>query len=184
MDKIITLIILFYVFKKIYRFLTGASERQHQGSVPHPPSRDQKPPDTSISKTSPPPHPTFPSTFRDFVQVLTDIKRQMDEQRVGKTSEQIPPQDIEVSEQLKSEKLKVESHLQKKKGPIQGMKQKICSGERMLPDEAKMIRADKIEMEAISFDQPGIFLQGIILSEILRPPLARRIPFKPPYLRG
>jgi hypothetical protein len=52
------------------------------------------------------------------------------------------------------------------------------------PDKAKIIQEDKIESDYIPFDQPGLFLQGIILSEILRPPLARRNHSVPPYLRG
>jgi|GEM_PF-3178364 len=32
--------------------------------------------------------------------------------------------------------------------------------------------------------QPALLWQGVIMSEILRPPLARRNPFLPPYLRG
>jgi hypothetical protein len=53
------------------------------------------------------------------------------------------------------------------------------------PAEPRAVSEDKREMtDTICFDEPGLFLQGIILAEVLRPPLSRRKHLMPPYLRG
>jgi len=56
------------------------------------------------------------------------------------------------------------------------------AGEQIAGEE---IAGEQIAGEQILFlSNPAMLWQGVIMSEILRPPLARRDPFLMPYLRG
>jgi hypothetical protein len=52
------------------------------------------------------------------------------------------------------------------------------------PAKVEMSRDETAEEGILFFDDPAMLWQGIIISEILRPPLARRNPFLVPYQRG
>lgn len=181
MDKIITLIIVYYLFKSLFRFLSG-EQGKNKGTTRQPPIPPHRPtPSPPIkSETRSAPRPDFPSSWREVGQVLTDLKRQANEQKGIKIPHETPHQQLRITQHIKKEKDDQEdqSPAQKQMPPKGHIK------ETSSPDMTKIVQEDKIERDYISFDQPGLFLQGIILSEILRPPMAMRNHLVPPYLRG
>ncbi|MEW5802953.1 MAG: hypothetical protein AB1847_12710 [bacterium] len=50
--------------------------------------------------------------------------------------------------------------------------------------EPAISREKGAEGKIVYLSHPDMLWQGIVMSEILRPPVARRAPFLPPYLRG
>ncbi len=178
MDKIITFIIISYIIiKSLSRFLSGEAEE-----------KKRKPPSSLPSKaeTRPAPHPDFPSTWREVGQILRDLKREAEGQQEGiKIPEQIPHGEVSITKQregigniIRKDDQKERVSIKKRMRP-----KKLKEGVAQIA-KAKTIREEKIERAGIPFDQPGIFLQGIILSEILGPPVARRNHLLPPCLRG
>lgn len=185
MDKIIAFIIVSYIiFKTFSRFLSGG-EGEKKGTSrqpPFPPPRKAPFPPLE-TKTRSAPSPDFPSTWREVGQILRDLKREAEGKQEGiknKISEKIPHQEVNVTQHKKIRKddQKDRYSFQKKMHPKKHT-------EWMFPiDRSKTIGEERIERDYISFDQPGLFLQGIILTEILLPPMARRNHLLPPYLRG
>jgi hypothetical protein len=184
MDKIITFIIISYIVYKFFsRFLSG-EEGEEKGTHRHPPIPPHRkaPFPPSKTETRPASSPDFSSIWREVSQSLRDLKRQAEGQKEGiKIPEKIPIPHREVSVTQHTKRIK---DAQKDRASIQKKIHPKKLTEETVPfGKAKTIREEKIERDYISFDQPGLFLQGIILSEILRPPMARRNHLLPPYLR-
>lgn len=188
MDKIITLIIIFYILRSVYRFISKEAEdkKDTKGASRQPHIPTARPTPSPYSKTGagrPAPRQDFPSTWREVGQILRDLKREAEEKQEGiKIHDEIPilrqkESAIQHTKRIKDTQ-KEGASIQKKVHPKKLTEETVSLG------KAKIIRKDKIEMAEIAFDQPGLFLQGIILSEILRPPMVRRNHLLPPYLRG
>ena len=183
-DKIITLIVLYYVLKFIYRLISKEEEKKRDaGRQPHIPPARPTPPPSPKTETRTSPRPNFSSTWREISQVLRDLKSEMEGRQDGiKIPEKIPAPHQEVTVTHHTKRIKAaqkdRAFNQKRIHP------KKLTEEKVPLVKAKTIREEKIERYHIYFDQPGLFLQGIILAEILRPPMARRDHLLPPYMRG
>ena len=181
MDRIITIIIALYIFKKFYEAFSR-DQRGKRGGTPHPPLPGQRPsPPTTVKDQAGHSHPAVPKGRPDIRQVLTEFKKALELEDANLGLEGIP--------RLKATPIKTgrekiraqEEGVSDQKGKPQG----THGRESLPPDESKMVSEDKREMtDMIHLDEPEILLQGIILAEVLRPPLSRRTHLMPPYLRG
>ncbi|MGA1840979.1 MAG: hypothetical protein ACMUIU_10170 [bacterium] len=184
--EFIALIIIFIIFKSLSSFFSGEEEKKRQaGRQPHiPPARPTYPPYSKTETGRPPSGQDLPLTWSEIGKVLRDLKREAAGKQVGfKTPDEIPVPHQEASvtqhKEIRREDQKAPSPVHKKIRP------KKVTRETVSLVKEKTIRKDKIEGAEISFEQPGLLIQGIILSEILRPPVAIRSNRLPPhYLRG
>ncbi|MGA1864463.1 MAG: hypothetical protein ACMUHX_05325 [bacterium] len=187
-DKIIILIIIFFVFKSVFRFFSEEEEKKRKaGSQSHiPPVRTTHPPPSKTETGRPPSGQDLPLTWSEIRKVLRDLKTEAEGKQGGfKIPEEFPARQPEAifiqtqHEEIRREDQKAPSPVHKKIRP------KKVTGETVSLVKEKAVRKDKIKGAEISFDQPGLLIQGIILSEILRPPVAiRSNRLLPPYLRG
>ena len=178
MDKLIIIIVLYYVFKHLFRFLTADQERRkgttvHQPSVHHrPPHRPPVSPASKGGRVTP--HaPDFPKNLREFGQILKDLKWEAEIPRGTSPQQRAPRQvfpQVEPGGRKRAEQ----------KRPLSGQRERPGTGEEVRGDDIEPMREERA---TIPFDQPESFLHGIILSEILRPPISMRVPRLPPYMR-
>jgi len=105
MDKIITLIIVFYIFKSLFRFLSG-EQGKTKGTTWQPPIPPHRPTPAPPTKSEPRSAPRlyFPSSWREIGQVLTDLKRQADEQKGIKIPHETPHQQMKTTQHKKEKK--------------------------------------------------------------------------------
>ena len=180
MDRIITIIIILYIFKKFYEAFSG-DQGGKRGSTPHPtlPGTQRPSPSTTTKDQTGHLPRAVPKGRPDIRQVLTEFKRaqEMDKERQGLHG--IPRQRMTP---IRAEREKIraqEEGISVQKRESKGVQDKGP------PSAPKLVSEDKREMtDMISFDEPGLFLQGIILAEVLRPPVSRRKHLMPPYMRG
>ena len=178
MDKLIVIIVLYYVFKHLFRFLTTDQERR-KGTTPHPPSGHYQPPHrppvspASKGGRGTPHTPDFPKNLREFGQILKDLKWEAEIPRRTGIQQRAPRQVFP----------QVETGVKKKavqKRPPSDQRERPGTREEVRGDDTEPMREERA---TIPFDQPESFLHGIILSEILRPPISMRVPRLPPYMR-
>jgi hypothetical protein len=181
MDKLIFLIVIYYIFKSLFRFLSGDQGKKKETTW-QPPTHPHRPAPspTAKSRTDSGPYADFPSNWSEIKQVFTEIKRQAEGQKDFKTPHEIPNHQVSVPQYKKGKKDDQQDQVSLKKQ----MPQKMLAEETTPLSKPRIVHEVNIETGFVSFDQPGLFLQGIILSEVLRPPLARRDHFVPPYMRG
>ncbi|MGA1791150.1 MAG: hypothetical protein ACMUIM_06670 [bacterium] len=180
MDRIITIIIILYIFKKFYEAFSG-DQGEKRGSTPHPPLPGTQRPSPSTTAKDQTGHfpPVAPKGRQDIRQVLTEFKKaqEMDKERQGLQG--IPRQRMTPIKAEREKTQAQEEGISVQKREPKGMHDK---GPHSAP---KVVSKDNREItDIISFDEPGLFLQGIILAEVLRPPVSRRKHLMPPYLRG
>ena len=178
MDRIITIIIILYIFKKLYEAISG-DQRGGKGTPTYPNlPRSQRPSSsTTVKSQTGHPHPGAPKGWQDMRRILTDQKRISEAQKGADTLKGIPRNPIKAEKQ--------EIRFQGKRAPSQENMAKEEAAERQMPStESKIVPQEKLERDIISFDQPGLFLQGIILSEILGPPVSMKNHIMSPYMRG
>lgn len=184
MDKLIIIIVLYYVFKHLFRFLTSDQERG-KGTTLHPPSGHYQPPHgppvspaSKGGRVSPRP-PDFPKNLREFGQILKDLKWEAANIRREGPPQQAPQQ---IFPQVQTGGRKREA--QKRPLSVQRERPAMVVAEgKVSADDIRAIQEEKTTEFSIGFDQPELFLHGIILSEILRPPISMRVPLVPPYMR-
>ena len=168
MDKIIFYIIIFYfisVISRIFKDKGKKGRRQPPGLPPHP---SRYPPPTRPSPlpfpqkdTGRPPGPILTPQETEALHILKDW-----ETRAGR---------------LKSRKIEQ---------PIPAKKSEALRSKTEEKPSLKMIKPAVVKKAGVPaeteafFHNPAEVRQGIIISEILRPPLARRNPLLPPFLRG
>ena len=168
MDKIIFYIIIFYFISIISRFFKDKGKKGRRQPPGLPPQPSRYPPPTRPSPlpfprrdTGRPPGPILTPQETEALHILKDW-----ETRAGR---------------LKSRKL--EQPIPAKKSETARVKKEVKSIPKMIkPAVGKKIGV-LAEARAF-FHDPEEVRQGIIISEILRPPLARRNPLLPPFLRG
>ena len=168
MDKIIFYIIIFYFISVISRILKDKSKkgkRQLPGLPPHP-SRFPQP-----TRPSPLPFPQkdtgrSPGTIltpqeREALHILKDWETRAGRLKSRKREQPIPA------------KKSKDARVKKEEKPILKIVKPAAAKKVGVPAEARILFHTAAEVR-----------QGIIISEILRPPLARRNPLLPPFLRG
>ena len=182
-NEIITLIIIFFIFKSLYTFFSEEEKKKREAGRQSdiPPAHTTYPPSSKIGTRIPSSGQDLPLTWSEIGKVLRDLKRESE----GKfrIPEGLPAPQPEVSvtqhKEIRGEDRKAPSPVHKKVRPRKFLEESVSLVKK------ETIRKDKIEGTEISFDQPGLLIQGIILSEILRPPVAiRSNRLLPPYLRG
>lgn len=184
--EFITLIIIFIIFKSLSSFFSEEEKKKREaGRQSHiPPAHPTYPPSSKTGTSRPSSGQDLPLTWGEIGKVLRDLKREAEGKQGGfKIPEELPASHQEVSvtqhKEIRREDRKAPSPVHKKVRPKKFIEETVSLVKK------ETIRKDKIEGTEISFDQPGLLIQGIILSEILRPPVAiRSNNLLPPYLRG
>lgn len=191
MDRIILLIVLYFIVKKIYRFLTNETDGQTKKQrprhtypipanqhMPHPDAKSTAKP-SSVAEVEPK-GAEHPKILTDIMQVLKDLEGEQKLQNTGKTLE-VPSH--KTGEFRKHSDIGAE----KTHTPVEGedFDYAIQEGKKVAlkPQESLNAIISK-EKEGLYFDELIAVRQGIIMSEILRPPLVIRNTFAPPYIRG
>ena len=166
MDKIIFYIILFYFISIFFRFLKDKDKKKRGQRPTLPPQPSHYP-----APTRPPPRPSR-------------------QEGLGKPSRPIlTPQEREALHIL--DEWEIRASRLKSRIPVPPRPTKKREISRAKTDEKPVLKREKPMVkekitapEEAFFSRPADVKQGIIISEILRPPLARRNLFLPPYLRG
>lgn len=168
MDKIIFYIIIFYFISVISRILKDKGKKGRRLPPGLPPQPSRYPPPTHPSPlpfpqkdAGRPPGPILTPHEREALHILKDW-----ETRAGR---------------LKSRKL--EEQLSTKKSEDARVKTEEKSITKIIKPAVAKKAGVPFEYKTL-FHNPAEVRQGIIISEILRPPLARRNPLLPPFLRG
>jgi hypothetical protein len=91
MNRIITIIIILYIFKKFYEAFSG-DQGGKRGSTPHPPlPGTQRPsPSTTVKDQTGHSHPAAPKGRPDIRQVLTEFKRDLERDKERQVLQGIP----------------------------------------------------------------------------------------------
>ena len=86
MDRIITIIIILYIFKKIYEAISG-DQKGEKGTPTHPnlPRSKQPTSSTTVKSQTGHPHPVAPKGWEDLRRILTDQKRISEAQKGADT---------------------------------------------------------------------------------------------------
>jgi len=171
MDKIVFYIIIFYFISVISRILKDKGKKGRRLPPGLPPKPSRYPPPTRTSRPSPLPFPSKdagkpPGTIltpqeNEALHILKDWETRAGRLKSRKLEQPIPAKKSGALLSKTDEKpiLKIVK-------PAFGEKAGLPTVDKTFFHNAEEVR------------------QGIIISEILRPPLARRNPLLPPFLRG
>ncbi|MEW6379790.1 MAG: hypothetical protein AB1611_09300 [bacterium] len=213
MDRVIELVIVFYLISAFLRFLKKSQQgkdrhypppqrqRLPQQRGPSPPSPHREPgPSSSTSRPKEAaPRPVLTPREREALDVLADWERRARTHREGPTGPAAPSPGRASTPPGRT------AEIPPGRGPVPEMRTRptpaeiisckaageaISAGQGAVPGELQPplsgrpeISGEKIDAEGISFlIHPDMLWQGVVMSEILRPPLAMRKPFQLPSL--
>jgi hypothetical protein len=167
MDKIVFSIIIFYFISVVSRILKDKGKKGRRQPPGLPPQPSRYPPPTRPSPlpfpqkdTGRPPAPILTPQETEALHILKDWETRAGRLKSRKLEQPLPAKKT-ADARFKTEK------------PILKMIKPAVEKKAGVPAEDKTF-----------FHNPEQVRQGIIISEILRPPLARRNPLLPPFLRG
>ena len=221
MDRIVELILIFYLISIFLRFLKKGQKSKDRQPFPYPrPTRPAPPPPPSPTTTRrgesmPQPWPR-PSSRRvvemprrpvftskkdqDALDILAEWERRARGQRAetqtegateGTSGHGTPLEEVRVSTVERPAKrpspdIVPGEDLWRVQPGVQEIKTEALQAPPTPSPAARpeIYQEESAEEEMPFLGHPAMLWQGIVISEILRPPLARRSPFSWPYLQG